>query len=180
MKLASIARTLGILAALCFALPASAHVWRTNGNITVLLHVNPIDAPIAGQPAELLFGVTDATNHFTASSCQCVVTVSENGKILLDKPLIPWTGGPSLFTYQMPFTFPDPAVYHVVVTGNPEASGTFQSFQVSYDERVNKNPDDPSADSGPVFYLTMSGASLLAIGSLYLVYREAKRQWNEN
>ncbi|HVM77129.1 MAG TPA: hypothetical protein VMU07_03190 [Candidatus Paceibacterota bacterium] len=169
-----------LVAVFGFVSSASAHVWRTDGNITVLLHVNPIDAPVAGQPAELLFGITDAANQFATGTCQCSVEVSENGKVLLNKELIPWTGGPSLFTYEMPFTFPNPAVYSIVVTGSPKASGTFQNFQVSYDERVGRNPNDPSADSDPLFYLAMGGVAVLILGSLYLTYRQVKREWNEN
>jgi len=149
--------SIGISVFCSFALPAS-------------------DAPVARQPADLLFGVTDTANRFATSTCECSVTISENGKELLDEPLLPWTGGPSLFDYQMPFTFPDPAVYHIVMTGNSTASGTFQSFQVSYDERVHENPNDTSADSGLVFDFAMIGLVLLIAGSLYLCYKEAARQ----
>ncbi len=162
--------------ALCLALPASAHVWKTDGNMSVLLHVNPNDDPIAGKPADLWLQVTDTTNRFNAKNCQCSVSISEGGKTLLSAPLSLWNGGPSIFAFSVPFTFPDPAVYGIVVTGAPEGTSKFQNFRVQYNLRVERNPDDPSADSGPEFYLIMAGLAVFIICTVYLWYREVRPQ----
>jgi hypothetical protein len=181
MKRIIVASLAGSLFFFSFALPASAHMWLTDGNIAVVMHVNPNDAPLAGQPAELLFGITDETGNFIPSTCKCEVAISGNGgREVLNAPLNPWTGGPSIFNYQLPFTFPDPAVYQIVVTGSPGASSTFQNFQVTYYERVAENPNDPSVNTSPTFDIVVAGSALLVVAAIYFSYREAKRQWKEN
>lgn len=128
---------LALSLALSFAPRTGAHTYVTDGTITVLLHTNPDDDPIAGEPAAMLFEVTDSTKKFQAENCACRVAVANSGQTLLDTELLRISGA-SVYAFTMPLTFPQRAVYHIVVTGQPHTAGQFQSFKVEYDLRVDR------------------------------------------
>lgn len=166
----AVAAILAAAGVLCFARTASAHEWESDGSITVLMHANPNDNPVAGEPAALLFSVNDPTGRFAAGDCRCSVTVSGGGRTLVDGPLQPFHGDALLYNFSIPLTFPEAGVYHIVVTGSPEASSTFQSFRVAYDERVGPGPYDlSSADIAAI-----ATAVLMAAVAFYFIYREVR------
>jgi hypothetical protein len=137
-----------------FIKPASAHIYITDRNITVLLHTNPDDDPIVNQPASMLFEITDKTNRFQVADCDCSVMISRQGQMLLNSPLLTFNT-PSIYEFTMPFTFPEKAVYEITFTGKPKTANAFQAFQVQYNLRVDRdagqaaNPQtNTSSDSG--------------------------------
>lgn len=155
---------------------ALAHEWQTDGAITVLLHTNPNDDPVADQPAELLFGITDTTKHFSVSNCDCAVTISKGAEQIASAPLTTLAPEPTIFSFSMPFTFPKAAVYHIVVTGSPKTSGAFQKFQVAYDLRVERDPNAVPSGLDWMSYLAIAGVVLIILISVYFVYREIKSE----
>ena len=168
-----------------FTLPASAHFPQADGAITVILHVNPNDDPIIGQPATLLFDVSDDDNRFQAANCDCDIIVSENGKQLVNDSPQQVDKSHSIFDFQVPFVFPQPAIYHIVMTGAPKNPGSFQKFSLAWDFRADRQgPNAAVAQTGannlkftPVEYIAIGGSLLIgAIGAVtgYLDERKSK------
>lgn len=150
---------------------ASAHIFKTDGDITVLLHANPDDDPIAKEPASLLFGVTDTTNKFTESACDCKVAISRGNATLLSTGLLHLATAPSLYSLTIPFTFPERAVYNITVTGTPKTPDAFQPFKTSFNLRVDRassstapHPATEDASSDGKNALILGTVIILAVG----------------
>lgn len=156
-------------------LAASAHVFLTDGGITVLMHVNPNDDPVAGQPATLLFGITDISNKFNAANCDCQVTVKDSsGKQLLSValPNISTQIDASLYEFSEPFTFPDKDVYSIEVTGKPKTANTFQTFDVNYSLRVDQaiTTSTPTKSSNQWWYY--AGGAIVFIAAIIFIIKK--------
>ena len=145
---------------------ASAHIYRTDGAITVLLHTNPDDDPIVGQPAMLLFQVSDTTNHFNASKCVCKITISNQDQQLFSGQLQGLGTAPSIYDLTIPFTFPVQAVYGIDVAGQPQTAGNFQSFQLHYDLRVSRIVIQPDKFTNPMIWIA---SGILMAGVIILI-----------
>ncbi len=144
-----------------FVQPAMAHIIKTDGTISIMLHTSPADDPIITRPADLLFFVTDDTDGFTLARCDCTVTIALRGHDLFNGQPQP-IEGLSVYSFHVPFTFPETAVYGIAVVGNPKIAKAFQSFKVQYDLRVDREPPRP-----PIFsYIETptAGGVALAVG----------------
>jgi len=118
--------------------PVSAHVLKTDKDIGAVFHVTPDDDPIAGQESEFFFEIKDKTNKFSSAKCNCQVAIQQNGQTIFNQSIFhsqhasdPGAGG---FT----FTFPEKAIYTLIVTGNPSDGISFQPFTLTYDLRVDR------------------------------------------
>ncbi|HRH31119.1 MAG TPA: hypothetical protein PK950_00435 [Candidatus Paceibacterota bacterium] len=113
-------------------LPASAHVLKTDGTMGAILHIDPNDSPVAGEPASIFFDLKDSANIFAVENCVCVVSVLQSGESILEKTvtrIAPVT-----------YTFPERSIYTVQFSGTPKAgegAATFEPFVLSYDIRVD-------------------------------------------
>lgn len=124
---------------------ASAHFYLTDGSITVLLHMDPDDDPIVGQPATIHFQITDKTNKFTPANCDCSVIVSEyNGPQILSSSLSA-PPPPSIYEFGQKIIFPIKDIYLVTMTGQPKKAGEFSKFKVVYDFRIDRESGAPAA-----------------------------------
>lgn len=154
-----------IVLAFGFFHTAAAHEYKTDGSVTVLLHSNPDDDPIAAEPASLFFQVSDTSERFDPALCDCSVTISNQGQKLFGGSLFR-IGGPSIYSFTIPFTFPKKAVYSISVTGKPKAVGTFQSFQVQYDLRISREVL-PQPKKVPVTMIALVAIAIMAGIGLY-------------
>lgn len=116
----------------------SAHELKTDGNIGAVLHVDPEDDPIAGEPSSFYFEFKDLKKQFDSKKCNCVITVSQDGKVIHSQKLFQDIHKPSLTNASFVFTFPKKDVYQVIVKGVPTAK-SFQPFTLSYDIHVTEN-----------------------------------------
>ncbi len=118
--------------------PVFAHVLQTDGNIGAVLHIEPDDDPIVGQPAQLLFDMRDKTGRFQGQSCDCEVVITEAGKQIYSQTLYAQTPNPALNNPVLTFTFPQKDVYQIQVVGKPTKNHVFQPFTLSYSIRVDR------------------------------------------
>jgi hypothetical protein len=107
--------------------PAYAHVLKVDKNIGAVLHIDPDDDPIVGQESGFFFEFKDKENKFKIENCNCIFSITENGKEIYSQNL---TSNNTLFT------FPEKNVYEVKVNGTPIADNSFQPFSLIYDVRV--------------------------------------------
>lgn len=125
------------LAALVLAMgfyvgPAYAHELQTDGNIGAILHINPDDNPKSGGPTPFYLAFHDKSDQFSLASCDCTLTVEQNGRTIATQALEPTYRTTSENT----FTFTEPDVYKLKVTGQPKQAGAFQPFKLTYTLRV--------------------------------------------
>lgn len=154
-------------------LPAFAHVLETANSIGAVLHVEPHDDPIAGQPSKIRFAVTDKSGRFQAKQCNCTLTISRDGSsqsyspTLLDQSSVTFSA-----------TFPEKAVYTLTLTGNPQEDGSFTPFTLNFTQRVDRTVGEKQ---GAVGFINEHFLHLLPflIGTAWLliaVRQENKKQ----
>ena len=150
-----------------FAPVAFAHFPASDGSITVILHTDPDDNPIAGQPAQVYADVSDSTGKFKASNCNCDLIISQNNTVLFNHLLQATTQSNSIFSFQTPFTFPNAGTYHITISGNPKTPGAFQTFQVDYNIPViqKPTPTPPSKNKYVAFYALIAAGLIICLGS---------------
>lgn len=130
-----------LLIAYCLFLlssPAYAHILLTDGSIGAVVHVNPEDDPIIGEPASFFFEFKDKTNKFSPADCDCQYSLEQDGKILTSGDLFANTESPSLDNANFNYTFPEKGVYSVIITGKPKTNGGFQTFRLEDTIRVER------------------------------------------
>jgi hypothetical protein len=120
-----------------------AHFPATDKEIYAILHVDPNDSPIPGEQANLYFLITfgKSIKTFYLNQCNCVVTVTEEGKQIFQQQILDKnTPKNSIWGANVPFVFPQRDVYHIALSGKPLPGYTFQPFTVSWNFRVDEYP----------------------------------------
>lgn len=118
-----------------------AHTLKIDGNIGVNLHVDPDDAPVAGQESKFFVDIQDKSGRFNPNNpanCDCRLTIFQK-----DTPLkeLPVTSGGS-YT-QIRYTFPSSGIYTVVIEGKSLGKGiAFQNFKTSFEYFVKPAPSE--------------------------------------
>jgi hypothetical protein len=160
------------LAAAALPFAAAAHEVKSVGTLDVLFHRDPVEKPVARQPAQLYFAVTDTSDAFLLDDCDCRVSVAMAGETLLDRAFGPddqaldWGANVA----RADFTFPSMGLYVATFQGTSK-SGAFTPFSLAYDVRVETElpakevtPRDPEPirRRGPSGYVI--GGLALALG----------------
>ncbi len=125
-----------------FFLPiaVSAHVLETQGSLGAVLHIDPDDSPIAGEPSGIFFEFKDKANRFKLENCNCHLIIERANSKIYDQVFTTASGGS--------FTFPAQDVYSVKAVGSPKTGNVFEPFELSYSIRVERGLTD-AAVSGP-------------------------------
>src|SRR6266404_1693029 len=128
------------LALFFFILPQMvyAHFLAIDREINAILHVDPNDSPIPGEQANLylLIDYGGLKKIFYLNQCNCVVTISQEGKQIFKQQLIDKNNpNRSIWGANIPFVFPERDVYHITLSGKPKKGFSFQSFTVSWNFR---------------------------------------------
>ncbi|HSX43653.1 MAG TPA: hypothetical protein VLF59_06250 [Candidatus Saccharimonadales bacterium] len=124
--------TLTVVVLLALPAAASAHIFRTAGNIGVELHIEPDDQPIAGQPTHYRFTFEDVVGTFSLNQCICTVSFALAGRTIATRTVANQGSSVSENT----FTFPDSGAYTITLAGKPTQAGTFPDFRMHYPARV--------------------------------------------
>jgi len=117
---------------LLLLMPAAyAHTLKIDGSIGVLMHIEPNDAPVAGDEARVFVNIQDTKNKFNPAYCNCTLIIQYEGNDIAQIPII--IGG----SYNaIKFVFPRSGGYVLKVIGKPTTPGAFQEFQVTYEYYV--------------------------------------------
>jgi hypothetical protein len=127
------------------ALPASlgAHEIKTSGTLHILLHMEPLDNPAAGEEAQLYFSVDDTAAKFDYGNCVCRVTIkSFEGQELLNRLVTPADDAPDWGAQvaRIPYVFPQIGLYKATIQGE-STNGTFAAFRLEYDKRIERQSE---------------------------------------
>lgn len=175
-----IAIVVSFLIFLTLSSPVSAHVLLTSGNIGAVVHINPDDDPIVGQPASFYLEFKDKTNRFQPELCDCKITVSKNGSEITTLSLFDSTN-PNTPVFD--FTFPEKNLYQLTITGSPKTPNAFDSFKLEHVIRVERTPTPQNSNanlvtSDPHFfqYIAILVAVIVFAGIFALNRRSQKTQ----
>lgn len=152
--------------------PAVAHILKTDGTIGAILHMFPDDNPKSGISTTYELAFKDTDDQFTLSNCDCSAEIQSNGKTIELQTLD--TVYP--LTSQNTYTFPEPNVYTLIVTGQPKKEKMFQSFTLYYDIRVEGSENNDSQ----AFPTTLTiGMSLVLELILLRAYASDRKEFNK-
>lgn len=147
-KITSAVAILALAGFFAGAKTSSAHVLQTDGSIGAVMHIDPEDDPIIGQPATFFFDFKDKQNKFQLSECSCSAEIISNGNQIFNQTLTAADNSQSADSLEQFFsyTFQQKGIYTVEVSGQPKTPGAFQSFNLKYDIRVDRTAG-PGANS---------------------------------
>ena len=117
---------------------ALAHETESDNGIGAILHVDPGDAPIAGQKSTLFFEFIDMEDKLDLNNCVCSAEITRDGIEVLKQD---FTGasGAEVTSGVIEYTFPEAGMYKTVVTGSPKEGGQFKPFKLNFSTRVEKD-----------------------------------------
>lgn len=157
---------------------AYAHVLKYDGTIGAVLHVNPDDDPIVGQPTNFFFEFKDKEGKFKPEYCNCKVTITTEGKEVYSGDLFETVSNPDLTNASFSFVFPSKNIYKITVHG-VATDNSFQEFTLVYDvrvARVSENVDREqvaeSKSNNKFVYIAIG----VSIGLLLIVYKFKNRK----
>ncbi|MEI6478139.1 MAG: hypothetical protein WCO52_04090 [bacterium] len=149
-----------LLIILLFLAPsvAQAHFLERDGTIGAVLHIEPGDAPVAGQSATLFFDLKDTKGKFQLANCQCQIILSSDGRVVSQQPLTDNAATP-----YVSYTFPAAGIYQVELSGFPYVAGDFSKFDLKWQTRVERGITTSSSNKGGFLLWTLLGAIFVAI-----------------
>lgn len=177
-------KTIAVLLLALAPLLASAHETKHFKGIGVLLHMEPLDNPAAGEVAQLYFSFDDPSGKLKVEDCSCTVKILKEGQLLHAADSSPENIAPDWGenVLRFPFTFPSIGIYQVEIDAASK-TGKFETFKLSYDKRIerqsvndslNKNPE-PEGKSLADYYYPIGGAVLLCGIIIYVIFTRKKK-----
>lgn len=165
---ALIRKSLCLLLLISLPQAAFAHVLQSEGDIGVLMHVDPGDEPVAGEQATLMLEMTAKKGRFAIADCDCRLRILSEANVVFEAPIAAGTGG----TAAVPFVFAAAGMYRAEIAGSPRTGAPFRPFHVGFDVRVVPGE---AADESPWSWLrrnwVVSAAVLLTlIGCAYAAF----------
>jgi len=159
----------------------SAHILKTSGSIGAVVHIDPEDDPIAGEPSNFYFEFKDKKNTFKPQNCTCIVSILEAGKEIYTQSLFQNSTSPSLTSASFSFTFPKRDIYTVKVIGTP-TDASFESFTLVYDIRVERisNPNQQTKTSNNFFSFHSIHFLGAIVAGLFLIFAIIKTRKYKN
>ena len=107
--------------------PAWAHQIASNNGVSVQVHVNPNDEPIAGTPTTVwVVRVKNVKGKgtFAWATCRCQLKVFDSSGTVIQS-------GPAKAA-QTAVTFPEAKAYGITFSGRIKRNGIWKTFKVSY------------------------------------------------
>ncbi len=115
--------------------PAWAHILKIDGDIGVLMHIDPEDSPAERDKATLFFDINDRTGRFGTQQCDCRLRVLSEGREILSGSVSVQGPQSAAASYSFPFA----GMYRVELSGAPQRGAVFKPFRVEFDVRVERN-----------------------------------------
>ena len=153
--------------------PVAAHVLKTDSTIGAVIHIDPEDNPIVGQPATFYLTFRDTTERFTMSECDCQANILQAGRSI---QMLPVELGDSSQEGTIAYTFPARGVYRVEIIGRPNTPNAFDPFTLKYDLRIERTESGSKDDSlfHTIHYCVIIGAMVIAAAGAVIQSRRRK------
>lgn len=154
-----------VLFCLIFLFPfaGSAHTLESDQTIGAVMHITPDDNPIVGQPATLVFTMSDKANLFNAQECVCTLIVKKGETELVTLDL----NSTSLDKLETTYTFPESGMYSLSLKGLYKYDVTFETFELEFDLNVDRT--EATAGTGFKTFLLTHGIHIILFGGAFVV-----------
>lgn len=149
-----------------------AHTSDTSESVSVLMHVEPDDRPLAEQSTILHFQIEDTSHKFSIKNCNCTVTISSNGKKLGVKTVSELTDQKSVYSAYSKVTFDRAGSYRIIFEAKPKNSGTFSTFTTNFELKVGEKIPTPDNDVEIPHVITYLFLAVIGIGTIVLIIRQ--------
>lgn len=136
------------------ATPAWAHFFLNDGDISAMVHVNPNDQPVAGQPSTIIFYLSHRNGGFSPNNYKGAITINIGGRKLQSVTAL---GPKGKAEASLNYTFANPGIYLIRLRGRSIRKGV-NSFTLSFYQRVI-GTNGTGADYGWVYWA--AGGSLI-------------------
>jgi hypothetical protein len=150
--------------------PCLAHVLEKDSTIGAVMHMDPADDPLVGQPAYFFFEFKDTEGKFSLDNCDCTLTIEENEQPLSSQAL----------TNTNSFIFPHKGAYDIHVNGQPKPGTDFTPFALEYHIQVHREAAPAAAAAAPSWFsLHFFHLVAIIIVSLYtsaMIIREGRKE----
>lgn len=118
-----------------------AHQTKTDGPISIQLHVEPNDEPKTGGPT-VMYIINDSEQAMSFADCDCMVSIvpsAERGKPDRTESIELIAGEMlSATVYKIEHTFTVPDVYAISLAGKPKTGANFEPFMIEFSVRVEE------------------------------------------
>jgi len=164
----------GIIVLLLFLLvsqQAYAHTSESSGTITILMHPEPYDMPLTAQETTLHFQISDSSNKFKISECNCSAKIYLGNQLLIIQRIKELKSDKSLYNAYITFRFPRSGEFRVLLIGNPKKE-TFHKFQAHFDLNVGKNSKKKQSSNSLTLFTTYVILSIIGISTIALLFRQ--------
>jgi len=148
---------------------AAAHMLKTDGDIGVLMHVDPDDEPVAREPATFYFEIKDRSGKFSSARCDCRLRVLNEGREVLHEAPAERTAQANGAALAAAYTFAEAGVYRVELHGVPAGDASFTAFSVPFDVRVERNGAGAGSPRVWRALAVVLGAGLLALAAWAII-----------
>ncbi len=173
-----------IFCTLLYPQAAQAHITKTDGSMSVTLHINPQDYPVINVPQQFTFLYDNSQSGFSTEKCDCVMEMRDSsGALILKKDvsaISKYTGG------RIPYTFKDTGVYRIYLSGQPITLGSFQPFNINYSIRVATSLPGQTPATTPLstskqiaIIVGVSAIILLVLGAVVYQIKRDLREYKE-
>jgi hypothetical protein len=118
---------IGAASVMLVVAPASAHQIASNNGVSVQVHVNPNDEPIAGTPTTIwVVRVKNVKGKgvFSWATCRCQLKVFDSSGTVVQSG--------AAKAAQTAITFPEAKAYGITFSGRIKRNGAWRTFKVSY------------------------------------------------
>ncbi len=184
-----------LLLATLITTPANAHKIETQKDVGATIHLEPNDAPRAGETTLTWFALTQKGGKIIPlNECNCKLSIYSQTSA--EKPIQPPLKAVSQENYQgipaADITFPTAGAYQLQLQGSPKAGATFSPFELKFDVNVApgvtppKTPDriatqiapqTQEEQTTPPWLIPAAAIGLIFTGAIaYLVWRNLHRK----
>ena len=118
---------------------ASAHVLLTDKNIGLVLHIDPEDDPVVGEPASFFFEFKDKSGQFDPKQCDCQMIISKDGQEIYKTNIYSGVAQPDFDNAAGFYTFLEKGIYQIQVSGQSSNPDQFENFFLSEEIRIDRD-----------------------------------------
>ena len=129
MQRASLVVLFCLAAVLFGASAAFAHDRETNNGVSITVHIDPDDEPVATQPATIVVEKVESRAKFTWATCRCMWKIADSsGSVVYQAKAKAKTS----------FVFPAEGAYQLTLSGRVKATKTrWRAFKINYAWRAD-------------------------------------------
>jgi hypothetical protein len=139
-----------------------------DSTIGAVIHIDPDDSPIVGQPATIYIDIKDTAGKLDLQKCTCQVSISKDNKELFIHDITP----------TLMYAFPEKGNYELSISGTPKDNAAFTSFDIDYDVAVSRIASDQQSKG---FLLEAHILHILIFGigfaiTIFVIIRDIRRE----